>query len=312
MEKYRPAKLEEVVGQDEIVERLQAYVKAGRLPHLLFFGPPGVGKTACAVALARENFGDSWVLNFKEMNASDERGIEVVRNDIKNFARTSPFDGADFKIIFLDEADALTPPAQAALRRTMERFSSICRFILSCNYSSKIIVPIQSRCVVYRFHPLNNDTLQSRIEYIAEKEGVEINDDALDAINYVALGDMRRAINALQSTAVLGRKIDAHAIYQVTALAHPKEIAELVDTALGNDLEEAIGRLNDLFDQGLSAEDMIRQIHRTVLGRDIRNGIKVKLIEMIGETEFRITEGADERLQLEALIARFFLTTGQS
>ncbi len=154
IEKYRPQKLDDIVGQDEIVERLSSYVKSGNLPHLLFTGSAGVGKTTAAVTLAREFFKDSWQMNFRELNASDERGIDVVRNQIKQFARTTPLGDATFKILFLDEADALTTDAQAALRRTMESYAQTCRFILSCNYSSKIIDPIQSRCAIYRFKPL--------------------------------------------------------------------------------------------------------------------------------------------------------------
>ena len=145
IEKYRPATLNDVVGQREIVERLKNYVGAQSLPHLLFTGTAGIGKTTSAVALAREFFGDDWQVNFRELNASDERGIDVVRNQIKQFARTAPMGKATFKILFLDEADALTNDAQSALRRTMENYAQTCRFILSCNYSSKIIDPIPIR-----------------------------------------------------------------------------------------------------------------------------------------------------------------------
>ena len=203
IEKYRPQKLTDIVGQDEIVERLLSYVKSGNLPHLLFTGSAGVGKTTAAVTLAREFFLDSWQMNFRELNASDERGIDVVRNQIKQFARTTPLGMASFKILFLDEADALTTDAQAALRRTMETYARTCRFILSCNYSSKIIDPIQSRCAIYRFKPLAADAVKEEARRIAGREGLSITKEAMDAIVYIAQGDMRKAINALQGAAII-------------------------------------------------------------------------------------------------------------
>ena len=276
-----------MVGQDEIVKRLQSYVKSRNLPHLLFSGPPGVGKTASAIAVAKELFGDTWTNNFTELNASDERGIDVVRNKIKNFARTSPLGEADFKIIFLDEADALTSDAQSALRRTMEKYTSNCRFILSCNYSSKIIDPIQSRCAVYRFAPISLEAIQQRIAHIAGIEGLEVNDEGMEAIKYVSMGDMRKAINALQAAGLLDKKIDME---------------------LDGDFIGARTKLDTLrSNQGLSGEDIIVQIHRTMFDKSIPDILKVKLMDRIGEIDFRLTEGANERIQLEALLAYFVL-----
>ncbi|MHC1610315.1 MAG: replication factor C small subunit [Candidatus Methanospirareceae archaeon] len=310
-EKYRPKRLNEVSGQEAIIKNLQSYVKRRNLPHLIFSGPAGVGKTAAAVAMARELYGDTWSENFTELNASDERGIEVVRNDIKNFARTMPIGDASFKIIFLDEADALTDAAQSALRRTMERYSGTCRFILSCNYSSKIIEPIQSRCSVYRFKSLSYDAIAARIQYIADKEGLTISEDAIRAINYVSMGDMRRAINALQSAAVLSSEIKPEMIYEITATARPEEIKELITLALDGKFFDALDTLDELIDRGISGDEILTQMHRLVINLDIPARKKVELMDRIGEADYRITEGANERIQLDALIAAFCLSSGE-
>ena len=308
IEKYRPKKLSEIVGHREIIERLSAYVRSKNIPHLLFAGPAGTGKTTCAIAIAREIFGDSWKQNFHELNASDERGINVVRGKIKDFARTAPIGDVGFKIIFLDEADALTSDAQAALRRTMEMYSHICRFILSANYSSRIIEPIQSRCAIFRFRPLSDEDVKSYIRMIAEKEGLEITDDALDAIAFVAKGDMRKAINALQISASVSKKIDSDTVYLSTSTIRPEEIKELVEQALRGEFMASRKILEDLFTKyGLSGEDILSQIHQTIYDLTIPEDKKISLIERVGEAEFRLVEGSNERIQLEALLAQFAL-----
>ena len=310
-EKYRPRKLEEVVGQNAIINNLTSYVRKRNLPHLIFSGPAGVGKTAAAVAMARELYGDTWSENFTELNASDERGIDVVRNKIKNFARTMPIGDASFKIIFLDEADALTDAAQSALRRTMERYSGTCRFVLSCNYSAKIIGPIQSRCSVYRFKSLSYDAIASRVKHIAEKEGLKLSEEAIKAINYASLGDMRRAVNALQSAAVLGSEVKPERIYETTATARPEEIQELIKRALDGKFFDALNKLEDLMDKGISGDEILAQMHRLVINMDIPAREKVELMDRIGEADYRITEGANEKIQLDALIASFCLSSDE-
>jgi len=300
------------VGQEEIVKRLKSYVRSRNVPHLLFSGPPGVGKTAAAISMVRELYGEDWRGNFIELNASDERGIDVVRHKVKDFARTAPLGGADFKVIFLDEADALTNDAQSALRRTMERYSSICRFVLSCNYSSKIIEPIQSRCAVYRFRSLSDDAVSERMKKIAEAEGVEVTEGGMGAIVYVARGDMRKAINALQAASLMGGAVTEETIYQITATARPEEIRELLSAALAGKFPQARSLLDDLLlVQGLSGEDVIIQIHRQMISlidsEDLPASTLVRLMDRIGEIDFRMTEGANERIQLEALLAYFAL-----
>ena len=309
IEKYRPAKLADIVGQDEIVERLSSYVKSGNLPHLLFTGSAGIGKTTAAVTLAREFFKDSWQTNFRELNASDERGIDVVRNQIKQFARTTPLGDATFKILFLDEADALTTDAQAALRRTMESYAQTCRFILSCNYSSKIIDPIQSRCAIYRFKPLGADAIKEEIRRIAVREKLSITGSAMEAIVYIAQGDMRKAINAVQGAAIISTAIDEKMVYAITSTARPDEINELLTLALEGDFDAAESVLAHLIhERGIAPNELINQCYRALVKRDMDRKLKVELIDHIGETDFRLSEGANSDIQMEALIARFVLS----
>lgn len=308
IEKYRPAKLADIVGQDDIVERLSSYVTSGNLPHLLFTGSAGVGKTTAAVTLAREFFKDSWQMNFRELNASDERGIDVVRNQIKEFARTRPAGDAAFKILFLDEADALTTDAQAALRRTMESYAKTCRFILSCNYSSKIIDPIQSRCAIYRFRPLGPPAVKEEIARIAAKEHLTVTPGAMDAMVYIAQGDMRKAINALQGAAILSTTIEAPMVYAITSNARPEEIDELLTLALSGDFEGAEALLSRLLrERGIAPNELINQCYRALIKKELERALKVELIDALGETDFRLSEGASSDIQMEALIAKFVL-----
>ena len=310
IEKYRPQRLSEIVGQNEIVERLSSYVKTGNLPHLLFTGSAGVGKTTAAVTLAREFFRDTWQTNFREMNASDERGIDVVRNQIKEFARTMPLGQASFKILFLDEADALTMDAQSALRRTMESYAQTCRFILSCNYSSKIIDPIQSRCAIYRFKPLGPEAIREEIRRIACCEELAITPGAIDAIVYIAQGDMRKAINAVQGAAIINTSIDESMIYAITSTARPDEIQDLLSRSLKGDFDGAESLLAHLLhERGIAPNELINQCYRALIRMDLPRGLKVTLIDHLGETDFRLSEGASSDIQMEALIARFVLSS---
>ncbi len=304
VEKYRPRKLAEVVGQKHIVERLTAYVKTRSMPHMLFAGPAGSGKTTCAIALARELYGDGWRDNLIELNASDERGIDVVRGKIKDFARAASIGGTDFKIIFLDEADALTADAQAALRRTMERNTQTCRFILSCNYSSKIIEPIQSRCAVFRFKPLSEADVKNYLRRIADAERVDLTEEGLGAIVTLGGGDLRRATNTLQVAASLGRKIDPDTVFESTENVKPSEIKDLLTVALSGNFTAARSRLDELIARhGLSGEDIVAGIHRAVFDLPMSEEAKVRLVDRVGEAEFRMVTGASERIQLEALLA---------
>ncbi|MFA4668117.1 replication factor C small subunit [Pyrococcus kukulkanii] len=242
------------------------------------------------------------------LHNSDERGINVIREKVKEFARTKPIGGASFKIIFLDEADALTQDAQQALRRTMEMFSSNVRFILSCNFSSRIIEPIQSRCAIFRFRPLRDEDIAKRLRFIAENEGLELTEEGLQAILYIAEGDMRRAINILQAAAALDKKITDENVFMVASRARPEDIREMMLLALEGNFLKAREKLREiLLKQGLSGEDVLVQMHKEVFNLPISEPKKVQLADKIGEYNFRLVEGANEMIQLEALLAQFTL-----
>jgi DNA polymerase III delta prime subunit len=269
--------------------------------------PTVMHNTTAATAIARSVYGDDWRGNFLELNASDERGIDVVRDRIKSFARSS-FGSYDYRIIFLDEADSLTDDAQSALRRTMEQFSDNTRFILSCNYSSRIIDPIQSRCAVFRFTSLSDEAIGAQVREIAATEDIEVTEDGLDALVYAAGGDMRRAINSLQAAATTGGVVDEAAVYQITSTARPEDIREMVEKAVAGDFVGARSKLETLLTEaGMAGDDVVDQLHRSVWDFGLDERTTVRLMERIGEADYRITAGANEQVQLEALLASLAL-----
>ncbi|MBU0980620.1 MAG: replication factor C small subunit [Nanoarchaeota archaeon] len=307
-EKYRPSKFSEVKGQKDIVKKTEQFVKQRNMPHLLFAGPAGVGKTTLALVIAKNLFKDSWHQNLLELNASDERGIDVVRVKVKDFARTRAIGDVPFKIIYLDECDALTKEAQQALRRTMENYTQTCRFILSCNYSSKILDPIQSRCTVFRFRPLDEKELMAVVDNVAKSEDLTLTEGAKKALYKASNGDCRKAENILQSAASLGKSITEEHIFSLASLVKPKELKQLLEMAIKGDFIKARERLLDVMLQySLSGLDMIKQIQQEVWELDLEPKKKIHLIDKCGEIEFRMVEGSDEFVQLEALLAQFAL-----
>jgi replication factor C small subunit len=308
VEKYRPKKLSEMVGQEEVVKRLESFIKQKNIPHLLFAGPAGTGKTTAALCIARELFGDTWRQNMLEMNASDERRIDDIRGKVKDYARIKPIGDVPYKLILLDEADALTSDAQNALRRTMEMYTHTTRFVLDCNYSSRIIEPIQSRCAVFRFRRLSENEIAHMLKRIAKEEKLTLTESAIKAIIEVSEGDLRQAINVLQAGATVGKKITEREVYQVSAKAHPADVKQMLELALAGKFEDARKKLfSMLINQGLSGEDILEEVSRDIFSLDLPERVKIGLMDKIGEFDFRLTEGATERIQLEAMLAHFCL-----
>jgi replication factor C small subunit len=304
-EKYRPKSLNKIINQKEIVDRLQSFVKAKNVPHCIFAGPPGTGKTTAALCLARDLYGKGYREHLMELNASDERGIKIVRETVKTFARTRSIGEIPFKILILDEADNMTSDAQQALRRTMEKFTETCRFIMIANYSGKIIEPLQSRCAPFRFSYMSKEDQDRYLRHIIQEENIQILDEGYDAIFEVSGGDLRRATNTLQAAASMGKVIDAETVYSVIGRANPEDVNKMIKTAMKGDFLEARKQLREMIMKyGVAGSDIIKQIHTEIFRSMLPDSWKVTLSEAIGEIDFRLVQGADVEVQLSALLAR--------
>jgi len=303
-EKYRPKTFEEFKGQSAIVERVKAMAQQKNIQNMLFVGPAGIGKTTLALIIAKKLFGQNWKENLLETNASDERGIDVVREKIKEFARTKSIASDLPKIVYLDECDALTREAQNALRRTMETYSNSCRFILSANIPSKIIDPIKSRCAIFKFKPLSKEEIEEIVENVAKKEGLNVDKETIHLLYNHCGGDVRHLQNLLQSTSSISKDINNNTISEFITSVESKDIQEILDLALNKKFIESRNKLlGTMLNHGLSGLDIIKQIQREAMNLKTDETKKLNIIEKCGEIEFRLVEGSDDYTQLEALLA---------
>lgn len=308
-EYYRPKKLDEVIGQDHVIFWIKKFVKNNHIPHMLFGGPAGVGKTTTAIALARELYGNDWKDYFLEMNASDERKIDDVRTKVKGYAEVKVID-QDFKIIFLDESDSITPPAQAALRRIIEKNSSRCRFILSCNFSNKIIEPIIDRCVVFRFRAISPQNMKFLLKKIAQKEDIDITDSAIMTLSVLSNGSMRKALNILETLKFSGiTNISDDTIYNVTCYVNDEFIMNLLKFVAKNDLESVDKRIDDLLDvKTYQPSEILESLYRLIKdSKKLPQEAKLQALTKAGDIEFRISMGSTPKFQLKTFMTYLML-----
>ncbi|ETS60246.1 hypothetical protein PaG_05793 [Moesziomyces aphidis] len=305
VEKYRPVTLDDLVSHKDITSTIQNFIDKNRLPHLLFYGPPGTGKTSTILAMARKIYGAQFRNSVLELNASDERGIDVVREQIKSFASTKSVFGAKagFKLIVLDEADAMTQAAQGALRRVIEQYTKNVRFCIICNYVNKIIPAIQSRCTRFRFNPLEPDQVESRLQHVIESEHCNITPGGKEALLKLSRGDMRRALNVLQACHAASDHIDETAVYNCTGNPHPEDIEAVLKSMMQDEFTTAFNTIVALKTaKGIALADMISGVYDLLASIKLPPKSRIYLLDHLADTEHRLSTGGSEKLQLTALL----------
>ncbi|TID28546.1 hypothetical protein CANINC_002419 [Pichia inconspicua] len=311
IEKYRPKELKEVSSQDATTRILEKSLQSANLPHMLFYGPPGTGKTSTILALANELFGPRLMKSrVLELNASDERGISIVRDKIKKFAKMSVSNANEedlanypcpsFKLIILDEADSMTSDAQSALRRIMETYSKITRFCLICNYVTKIIDPLTSRCSKFRFRSLNVEIGLNRLKFIAENENVKINDEVLIKILKISNGDLRKSVNLLQSVSSLGDEVDNKSIDELFGYPSDEIIKSLLKLLQDGEIDEIVSFTeNELLRKGYSTSNILQLLNDVLLSStELNCDKKNKVALILYESDVKVAEGCNENIQL--------------
>lgn len=312
VEKYRPEDLSDLVAQGDIINTITRLMDAGRLPHLLLYGPPGTGKTSTVLALAKRMYGPKWRSMTLELNASDDRGINVVREQIKSFAETRKLFSTGIKLVILDEADAMTNDAQFALRRVIEKYSRTTRFALICNYVSKIIPALQSRCTRFRFAPLSSIDVASRLDYVIDKEGIgdRVTEDGKKAVLRLANGDMRKVLNVLQATASGFPVVNEEAAYVCTGNPKPGDVKDIWTKLMKcSDLNETYTfLLEQCSTKGLALVDLLTELSKRVTALNLpQPEVKAVLYEKLADIEYRLAFGTSEKIQTASLVGAFEL-----
>jgi replication factor C subunit 2/4 len=308
IEKYRPSKLSQIVGNKRIISNLQSISESGNLPNLILAGPPGTGKTTSVLALAHELLGENFKKAVIELNASDERGINVVRDKIKRFAQQKiPLPEGRHKIIILDEADSMTSSAQGSMRVTISDYSNTTRFVLACNDSSKIIEAIQSRCTVLRFGKLSSDDIKERIKFVLNNENAKYDEKGLQAIIDTCNGDMRYALNNSQSCIVGFGEINEENVYKIVELPRPKEIEKIYNFCLNKMFVDAINKFSELYNDGYSCLEIISVFNRLIQENDkIDDKVRITLLKKISEYKMNLIDGLDSDLQMSGFISEIY------
>ncbi|KAJ3881676.1 P-loop containing nucleoside triphosphate hydrolase protein [Lentinula edodes] len=306
VEKYRPVTLDDVVSHKDITSTIEKFIEKNRLPHLLFYGPPGTGKTSTILAVARRIYGEEYRKQILELNASDDRGIDVVREQIKQFAETRTLFSKGFKLIILDEADMMTQAAQAALRRVIEQYTKNVRFCIICNYVNKIAPAIQSRCTRFRFSPLPSSEVEKRINLVIETEKVKVTDDGKKALMKLSKGDMRRALNVLQACHAAYDITSETEIYNCTGSPHPSDIETIVKSMLSDEFTTAHQLISTMkTERGLALQDLLVGVYEYIETIEIKPHARIYLLDHLATTEYRLSTGGSEKIQMSALLGAF-------
>jgi replication factor C subunit 2/4 len=307
VEKYRPSKLEEVSSQNIIINALKNVLITKKIPHLLFYGPSGSGKTSTILALAKELFNQDISMNrVIELNASDERGINIIRDKIKKYSKqlmNTHNNLPPWKFIILDEADTMTTDSQFALRRIMEQYSKITRFCIICNYHTKIIDPIISRCAIFHFKPISEESILDKLQFICIKENINYNSELLKKIIELSRGDLRKAINFLQKCYnIYNNTLNMNLLKEISGIISTDIFNQLINCIIKKETTNVDKIINNIHIEGYSLVNQILLFHNYIINSDFSDNIKSKIIYLLCDIDHNLIKGCNEYIQFLRLV----------